>query len=281
MEVIPSVDPVRFNGRHISPHRSTGSRSAPQKAFVVVEDDMLNLSSCSSLTNDSDIMMEDLVLFQPSPQETSVSSKRELRTKRKKKKKKYAQLFFDPDTKTLVTLMEVNLQDRSSSTPKFDQGFEMTKKEKSLPSDKRTFDFERKHDAIITETRFQDQTMLTQSSSGSSEMGREGPEQCRYTGVLSKLHFPDEPIVFSHHDSSKVWKDDNDLSMYLLDSSDDAWEVRMGKSSIGCTESLKRLLMLRSCLSLTPTRNVDTKKWNGEGNDKVMEKLTYSALRDQ
>jgi hypothetical protein len=288
------VDAVE-NSRRRSPHRSTiAGRPNPKKTFVVVNnecDDALNLSSCSSLTNDSDLLsmdnerMDELVLFKPPQQDPFVPSKRAKKGADKKSKSvSYAQLFFDPETKMLVTLMEVNLHDRTSMW-NINESIEVLEKQNDLAGQTTLRGKEKNESTVMPsmageESRFQDQTMLTECSSNSSETGREGPEQFSCNVGTRSLRFSDEPVVFSHN-GRQVWLEENDLSLYLLHDSSDPWEVGIHKSSVGCTETLKRLLMLRSCISLASIRQVgDTKKWRSDGSQRMGENMAYAALKE-
>jgi hypothetical protein len=196
----------------------------------------------------------------------------------------YAQLFFDPETKTLVTLMEVNFPTRAIVLEKT-----MERPESWQPPNPTNLDpndaFEKPTTTIMMnpvmdETRFQNQTVLTECSSISSDTKRDGPELCNPNG--QKLRFLDEPIVFSNN--SMCFMDDGDLSLYLLHESGDPWETTVRKSlGGGCTETLKKLLSLRSCVSLGSLRHGSEPRWNpGKYNtgENEGEFMAYSALKD-
>jgi hypothetical protein len=137
----------------------------------------------------------------------------------------------------------------------------------------------------VEESRFQDQTMLTESCSMSSETGREGPEMFGPMAT-TKLRFPDEPIIFSHHgptiSGSQLWLEEGDLNLYLLHDSGDAWHSNTRKS---CTETLKKLLTLRSCISLGSLRQMGDapkRKFASIGKESTAaEGMAYSILKDR
>ncbi|KAL3920549.1 MAG: hypothetical protein SGILL_003205 [Bacillariaceae sp.] len=261
---------------------STKPRQNLKKAFVLVNecvDDVLNHSSCSSLTNDSDLdMMDESILFKAPAQDPSASNTNRKRRKKKKRQSvSYAQLLIDPETKALVA---VRLRDRVSLL-KCDEGVETANSSKFSPFQMDLNKPEKYELAAVPssarEDRFQDQTMLTECSSNSSGAAREGPElcPCECDPGKSDLRFSDEPVVFSSHKecSGHVWMEENDLSLYLLHDSSDPWQA---KSSLGCTETLKRLLMPRYFVSLASIRQVgDAKKWREGG-----ENLSYAALNE-
>jgi hypothetical protein len=173
----------------------------------------------------------------------------------KKKPKSYAQLFFDPETKNLVALMEVNLPTRSTMYPHDGQqkedpcGTLQPRNPKKYSSNDDAFygKTSMTNNRIVEESRFQDQTLLTKCSSVSSETKCDGPDQfCPIT--TEKLRFSDEPIVFSN-ETDFCFPEDGDLGLYLLQdcNCDPFWDTNIRK---GCTETLKKLLTLRPCVSL-------------------------------
>jgi hypothetical protein len=248
------------------------------KAFIVVNDTegALNRSTCSSLSDDNDSisdkkLMERFTIFR----EDDVSSppnKLHRSERNKSKVVSYAQLFFDPETHMLVTLLEVNLGDQSSVFQVADMKHHENDKSKviSFPAQ--------------TESQFQDQTILTECSSISSGNDRQRPDLAPFG--TSKSRFSDEPIVFSHHCCSQCRNEKNDLSLHLLQDNGDPWDDRTGKS-VGCKETLKKLLLHRSCVSLESLRQVGDAKWKQISRKglpvvsyRLMPSMAYSALRD-
>lgn len=258
------------------------------RTFVFVDENeaALNRSSCSSLTDDSDLTWEidpaeNVVLFRDDDYAVVNPVVHQRQSKRNKPKSvSYAQLFFDPETQMLVTLMEVNLVSCSSML-KDDNISPLIHCESSLSKAQKD-DTDSKIMPGQEESRFQDQTLLTECSSTSSDVAREGPE--RFSFDKSKLRFSDEPIVFSHRGTDQFWLEENDLNLYLLEDCADPWDGTFRKSH-GCTETLKKLLMLRSCISLESIRQLGEAKWKGPsargvGDDPQAPSMAYSALRD-
>jgi hypothetical protein len=95
------------------------------------------------------------------------------KSKTKKKPKPYAQLFFDPETKNLVALMEVNLPTRSTMYPHDGQQkadtcgtLERRNPKKYSSNDDAFYGMtSTTNNPIVEESRFQDQTLLTECSS--------------------------------------------------------------------------------------------------------------------
>ncbi|OEU16844.1 hypothetical protein FRACYDRAFT_239437 [Fragilariopsis cylindrus CCMP1102] len=207
----------------------------------------------------------------------------------------YAQLFFDPETQTLVTLMEMN----------FGLGYDEKGNEKHRngvshhhqsfsdiydSNERRTEDLKSND---VSDVRLQDQTLLTECSSISSET--RSNDDCGFD-ITDLKHFPtskkscflDEPIVFSHEDSMNrvCWFEENDYDMYLLHDCDDPWGDYNSSKGARCTDTLKKLLTAsRSCISLPQVGELKELKWkdnNGfsKGNYKAnSERLSYSVLK--
>jgi hypothetical protein len=249
------------------------------KAFIVIDDaeDAQNRSICSSLTQDGDMTSDkklvESFIFYGDGDLLSPATGTHRQKRNKSKTISYAQLMFDPETQMLVTLLQVNPVDRPymcQIDPDANLNHEDNDKSNliSFP--------------VQVEARYQDQTLLTECSSISSVICREVPVLTRIG--TCKHRFADEPIVFSHHRSSQLQAAENDLRLHLLQDHGEPWDVSTGKS-VGCKETLMRLLMLRSCISLASLRHVGEAKWNeisekGQVTYPLVTSMAYSALRD-
>ena len=207
----------------------------------------------------------------------------------------YAQLFFDPETQTLVTLMEMNfgLGCDEKGNEKHRNGASHHHQSFSDiydSNERRTKDLKSND---VSDVRLQDQTLLTECSSISSET--RSNDDCGFD-ITDLKHFPtskkacflDEPIVFSHEDSMNrvCWFEENDYDMYLLHDCDDPWGDYNSSKGARCTDTLKKLLTAsRCCISLP---QVGELKWNAlkdnnglsKGNYKAnSERLSYSVLK--
>ncbi|VEU42307.1 unnamed protein product [Pseudo-nitzschia multistriata] len=198
---------------------------------------------------------------------------------------RYAQLFFDPETKTLVTLMEVASNSvpcacgthdarshhwymrqqkgyrrrgtplhRSSLLPPKDCGGGSAATRGRIQNDG--------DEARISHPPCPDTTLPTECSSMSSEASDIDEEDRGFRGwgpgrVLSRAveptRYPGEPIVFSNDertDRELSWSEEPEIDLYLLRDCDDAWDYGATRDS-RCTDSLKKLLSAsRSCISL-------------------------------
>ncbi|KAG7343076.1 hypothetical protein IV203_021021 [Nitzschia inconspicua] len=258
------------------------------KAIIFVDnsEDALNNSTCSSLTDDSDLSIEN------DHTSNAICSRdndailntifHENRSKRKDcKSVSYAQLFFDPETQVLVTLMEVNFF--SSSSRSLESKSAGSEQSFSLQYPKDDGSSQNVSLPCQEGSRFQDQTMVTEYSSIFTDIEREGQGNVPFES--KRQRFFDEPIVFSHSRTTQLWLEENDLNLYLLQDSADPWNDRIRKPA-GCTETLKMLLKLRACISLSSIRQVGESKWKIQTNVKGMERgmtvqsMTYSQLRD-
>ena len=271
--------------RQTLPHNPGELRRRPQKTFVSVNDfgdDTFNNSSCSSLTNDSDLddNIEELILFFESPEpDQSLADTRKKSRKKKNKSVSYAQLLVDPETGDIFPVMEVACLDRVSVfNDHEDDGTIQSHTSISIETTSNESD---RYKAIAMESRFRDLTMSTeQSSDDSGGNHREGPERDPRSIEKSNLRFPEEPVVFSHDGrSGQAWLDQNDLNLYLLHDSSDPWDLACDKPR--CTETVKRLLNLRLFVSLSSVRHgTDSKKWRGIYSEKLTDSLAYSALNE-
>lgn len=253
------------------------------RTFVIV-DAALDTSACSSLTDGSDMSWDngslenEFVHGQKNDPKLDGENADPYLKQSKADSIPYAQLFFDPETQMLVTLMEVNFVNNSDLDYGSNNG-EMYLK--NAPKEAETSPI--MIQSMQEESRCLDETMLTEFSNSSSEIERDGPE---WNPVdYSSQRFSDEPIVFSHHHTRHLWLEDSDLDLYLLEECADPWDASIRKSA-GCTEALKNLLKLRACVSLALVRPVGESKWKSSHNGKTpvtgttTPTMAYCALRD-
>ena len=83
-----------------------------------------------------------------------------------------------------------------------------------------------------------------------------------------------------------MWIEESELNLYLLHDSADPFNASIPKS-VGCTDTLKKLLTLRACISLGALRQVSESKLKattgpgkGSGGNKLLETMSYSVLHD-
>jgi hypothetical protein len=207
----------------------------------------------------------------------------------------YAQLFFDPETQMLVTLMEMNFglgyDEKGNEKHRNGASYHHQSFSDIYDSNERMTKHLKSND--VSDVRLQDQTLLTECSSMSSET--RSNDDCGFD-ITDFNHFPtskkarflDEPIVFSHDDSMNrvCWFEENDYDMYLLHDCDDPWGDYNSAKGARCTDTLKKLLTASRCC--IPLPQVGESKWktlkdnNGlsKGNYKAQtERLSYSVLR--
>jgi hypothetical protein len=207
----------------------------------------------------------------------------------------YAQLFFDPETQMLVTLMEMNFglgyDEKGNEKHRNGASYHHQSFSDIYDSNERMTKHLKSND--VSDVRLQDQTLLTECSSMSSET--RSNDDCgfditdfNYFPTSKKARFLDEPIVFSHDDSMNrvCWFEENDYDMYLLHDCDDPWGDYNSAKGARCTDTLKKLLTASRCC--IPLPQVGESKWktlkdnNGlsKGNYKAQtERLSYSVLR--
>jgi hypothetical protein len=137
----------------------------------------------------------------------------------------YAQLCFDPETKALVTLMEINLAGNGRHSKRL-----------------RIIDPQEENGAPIPAT-FQ---MISSSNSGTTST-----VSTRSNGPGDEIIKYDETIVLSSY-SEEVWLEETDLDLYLLHDCEDPWEAH-GRG--GCTETLKKLLIASRSLIVFKQRD--------------------------
>mmetsp|Transcript_4164 Transcript_4164/g.4655 ORF Transcript_4164/g.4655 Transcript_4164/m.4655 type:complete len:396 (-) Transcript_4164:2167-3354(-) len=208
----------------------------------------------------------------------------------------YAQLFFDPETQMLVTLMEMNLglgyarKEREEYRNKklFRQSLSITTNNNVMKKD---FKLETTNEVL--DVRPQDQTLLTECSSISSEThysfdyGFDTTDFDHFP-IATKTRFLDEPIVFSDDDNNNriCWFEGRDFDTYLLHDCDDPWDFHSTKGTKFADTLRKMLTASRCCISLP---QIGESKWkaskgdNGlsKGNCKAhSERLSYSVLED-
>ena len=209
----------------------------------------------------------------------------------------YAQLFFDPETKTLVTLMEVANSNEpgggcGGKNSKYQHCFVRQKdyylrrgtplhRSSLLLQKNDTSSFATKESKKTNDRNeewvnipFLDKTLLTECSSISSEASHlnddDDNEDWGFHGMAfdhdlpcetAKTRYPDEPIVFSNDESMDhqlCWLEEAEIDLYLLHDCDDVWDYGATKDS-RCTDSLKKLLTAsRLCISLP---SIGESKW--------------------
>ena len=123
----------------------------------------------------------------------------------------YAQLCFDPETKTLVTLMEINLAGNCRRSERL-RIIDPIEQEANLPSDMPEIQRSCPSGSESTVNTFLDLTY----------------EETKY----------DDPIILSEL-SQEPWLEDQNLDLYLLHESSDPWEFQ---ARGGCAEKLKKIL---------------------------------------
>jgi hypothetical protein len=255
------------------------ARTKSMKAFIVIDEkeEAQNRSVCSSLTEDCDMtsnkkLVENFIAYGDGDLLSSATGLN--RQKRNKSKTiSYAQLMFDPETQMLVTLLQVNPVDRPCML-QIDPDANLNREDNDKSN---LISF-----PVQVEARFQDQTLLTECSSISSVICREAPVLARIGTCTHR--FSDEPLVFSYHRSCQLRATENDLRLHLLKDHGEPWDVSTGKS-VGCKETLMRLLMFRTCISLASLRQVGEAKWNqisekGQVTYPLLTSMAYSALID-
>ena len=220
----------------------------------------------------------------------------------------YAQLFFDPETKMLVTLMEMmnNVEPGGHPSDKGHQRYARQKNHRKGTPLHRSSLLNNNSSVATRDSRKssdtdepQDRTLLTECSSVSSEMshndGDWGFHAVKFehtSSVTKKTRYSDEPIVFSNDDSMDqlCWLDEAEISLFLLhDCDDNTWDYGTAKGA-RCTDTLKKLLKSsRLCISLP---QIGESKWKAsnnssnndlsKGNDyKVQsERISYSVLNE-
>eukprot|EP00536_Pseudo-nitzschia_multiseries_P000913 jgi/Psemu1/2112/gm1.2112_g len=214
----------------------------------------------------------------------------------------YAQLFFDPETKSLVTLMEVAKNTasgaiRSDNFSKCHQchlrrkdafnrrGTPLHRSSLLLQNNDASFELSRRDGRTPNDENipFLDKTILTECSSISSAASEEedggGGDHWAFLGAGSNHdlpwedtapRYPEEPIVFSNDESMgdhrMCWLEEAEIDLYLLHDCDDVWDYGTANNS-RCTDSLKKLLMAsRLCISLPHIGELKWKASTGNHN---------------
>lgn len=208
----------------------------------------------------------------------------------------YAQLFFDPGTQMLVTLMEMNLglgyarkeREEYRNGKSLRQSLSTTANSNATKKD-----FKLDTTNEVLDVRPQDQTLLTECSSISSETNYSSDYGFDTTDfdhfpIAMKTRFLDEPIVFSHDDNNNrvCWFEEREFDMYLLHDCDDPWDFHSTKEKKFADTLRKILTASRCCISLP---QIGESKWKDIKGDNGLskrnskahsEKLSYSVLGD-
>jgi hypothetical protein len=154
----------------------------------------------------------------------------------------YAQLCFDPESKTLVTLMEINLAGNSRRSKRL-----------------RIID-------PLEQENFPSGTLQMTCDSGT-----ESTVSTRSIDPDEELNKYDDPIVLSSQ-SQEVWLEETDLDLYLLHECEDPWEV---EARGGCAETLKKILIASRSLIVFKQRD---SRW--EPARESFSGIGYSMLED-
>jgi hypothetical protein len=156
----------------------------------------------------------------------------------------YAQLCFDPETKALVTLMEINLAGNGRHSKRL-----------------RIIDPQEENGAPVLPTTLQ---MISSSNSGTAST-----VSTRSNGPGDEILKYDEPIVLSSY-SEEVWLEETDLGLYLLHECEDPWEAH-GRG--GCKQTLKNLFIASRLLIVFKKRD---SQW--EPSRESLTRIEYAML---
>ena len=257
------------------------------RSTTMTRDDEDDIHARDTICNNVEKMSTDKTDFKKSCFATNVLSEANISS--------YAQLFFDPETQMLVTLMEMNF------------GLDYHDKKQVVEDHRNKASCQLTHlkaateNAIIKNTNTSsspDQTLLTEccSLSSSETTSYSTNIGCDFGVKKIKHHHPivkktcllDEPIVFSHDVSLNqgCYFEERDFDVYLLQDNDHLWDYRSTKER-RCTDSLKKLLLAsRGCVSLPL---VGESKWKALKLQNALSKahcknsfesLSYSVLKN-
>ena len=179
----------------------------------------------------------------------------------------YAQLCFDPESKTLVTLMEVNMKSatggrQSKRIRMVEANYNMEETKREAHKDPNTSGT----DSTVSLYWEDDRFGIVDIVDAKASMMRE-----RYN----------EPIVFSTEPSQSTWFEEAELDLYLLHDCQDPWEMD-GKAQCSCSEALKKLLLASKSLVVFRPRRFDhdlASHWN-QVSQESFSGIGYSFLQE-
>jgi hypothetical protein len=164
----------------------------------------------------------------------------------------YAQLVYDPNLRTLITLLEVSLaihsenalQDGTTSAPK---------RLRMIDRRPRGYVDDACDAPMVSATRSTEST----GSESDYSIARFGAFEDLPVKVITpdatSTSYPREPIIFATETHPDAWLEDA-LELYLLHESQDYLE-ETGKSSSSCAEALRKLLLASKSLVVFRSRN--------------------------
>lgn len=172
----------------------------------------------------------------------------------------YAQLCFDPESKTLVTLMEVNMALDGGNKFKRLRLMERTHNDKKLTD--------------WTEDPGTSRTDSTVSFHSDGGYGKGGLG----VGSMEKESYSN-PIVFATESAQEPWRDETELDLYLLHECHDPWIVT-DKSQGGCAEALKKLVVASKSLVVFKQRSGHDSSFSWNESEEPFAGMGYAFLQE-